>query len=90
MNQERPLTDKRPDNMAVTDSIAVISQKQADKFVIDCDKIVLKDSGIDIIIHCDCFDYTMFKELVINGVTYKRVEERDDRDDPFLKYELGL
>ncbi len=94
MNQEHPLTDKQPDNMTATNSAAIIPQKQTDKLVIDCDKIVLKDNGIEITLDGN-MNYTGLAIIVINGVTFIRVkerderDERDDRDDPSLQY-FGL
>lgn len=64
-----------------------------EELIINCDKIVIKKDegegrGITVTLDGN-MDYTTIKKIIINGVTYERVRERDDRDDPFLQY-FGL
>lgn len=88
MNPEYPLEDKKPNDTTITNSTAIVPQEQTDKLVIDCDKIVLKDNGIEITLDGN-MNYTGLARIVINGVTFIRVKERNDRDDPSLQY-FGL
>lgn len=85
MNPKYPLEDKKPDNMTVTDSTAIIPQEQADQLVINCNKIILKDNGIEITLDGN-MNYSGFKKIIINGVTFAKEKVRDDRDDPYLQY----
>lgn len=70
-------------------SLNITLNRDSQNLIVNCDKIIFKENGIEIILSGD-MNYNGFKKIVINGVTFDRAKVRDDRDDYFLKCQLGL
>lgn len=98
MSREYPLNENNPKDSLVPNTVNIkvghSFYNDSKELIINCDKIVIKkDEGEGRVITVTLdgnMDYTTIKKIIINGVAYERVKKRDDRDDPFLKYELRL
>lgn len=81
--------NKAKDSTVVDITVAPSPYKDHEELVINCSKIVFVKGGMSITL-AGGPDYAAFNRLIINGVTFDRAKVRDDRDDYFLKCQLGL
>lgn len=95
MNQEYPLNESNSKDSPVPNTVDIRVDhsfyNDPEELIINCDKIIIKkdeDERFTITLDGN-MDYSAIKKIIINGVTYEKVKKRDDRDDYFLKCQLG-